>query len=78
VGDETTPRRRIECGVLQRLAAKRSGLILVSVAADVTVAQLFAWFARQNEDIARPRRRLRLRAGAGKRIAGEHTTRRHP
>jgi len=41
-------------------------------AADVTVAPLFAWFARQNEDIARPRRRRSFRAGSGKRIAGEH------
>jgi len=47
---------------------------LCLVAADVTVAPLFNRFARPNEDIARSRRCLRARAGAGKRIARERPT----
>ena len=62
VVDETTPMLRthfaLECGVLQRLAAKRSGSILMSP-------------SRPTE---RSRRRLWSQAGAGKRIAREWAT----
>jgi len=42
----------LECGVLQRLATKRSGWILMSRRRRRHGRALFTRFARQNEDIA--------------------------
>jgi len=73
------PSRRARAGnfasPVMRFAAARSRCF---VRPDRPVTPSSGQFTRQNEDIARPRRRHWLPAGVGKRVAGERATAKAP